>query len=229
VRKTPVGEKAAPAPAAAPAPVPISEYISVPPGLSTFVTLPLFTQTMQKIKDQSKAISVSISCDEKTSKVSVLITASTVETKTIARKLIEEELTKSLKNKLQKPRKVIDEDDASDTHAPSSVASPTKMKAVPPTKLKTALPEKSKPAEAVLAAKVKAVDEVASKQSALSSSSATQIKVTEKGRGKTDGLSALLQAMKQLPDSEVKAHHIASSTRFFTSLYHLTSLKYCVY
>jgi DNA-binding FrmR family transcriptional regulator len=229
VRKIPVGEKAAPAPASAPAPVPITEYISVPPGLSTFVTLPLFAQTMQKIKDQSKAISVSVSYDEKTSKVSVVITASTVETKTIARKLIEEELTKSLKNKLQKPRKVIDEDDTSDTRAPSPVASPTKMKAVPPTKMKTALPEKSKPAEALLAAKVKAVDEVASKQSALSSSSATQIKVTEKGRGKTDGLSALLQAMKQLPDSEVKAHYIAIFNVFSTPLYHSTSLEYCVH
>jgi hypothetical protein len=200
VRKTPVAENVAPAPV--PAPVLITEHISVPPGLYTYVALPSFTQVLQKIKDQSKAPSVSVSCDEKTSKVSVVITALTVEAKTLARKLVEEELTKSLKNKLQKPKKAIDEDVASDTLVPSA----TKIKTVPSTKLKTSLPEKSKQAEAPLPAKVKPVEVVPAKQSALSSSSLTKIKLSEKGRGQTDGLSALLQAMKQLPDSEVRAH-----------------------
>ena len=210
VRKTPVAEKSDPAPA--PVPVLLTEQIPVPTGLSTFVTLPLFTQIMQKVKDISRVTSISISSDERTSKVSIVISALTAEAKSLARELVEEELSKSLimlasKNKLQKQKKVIDDDDASDTAVPTPVTSPPKIKPVPPTKPKTPLPEKSKPTVVPSAAKVVADVEAPAKQSALSTTSATKPKASEKGRGKTDGLSALLQAMKQLPDTEVNTHH----------------------
>lgn len=230
VRKTPVAEKTVPASV----PVPTTEHIQVPLGLSTFVTLPLFATVMQKVKEQSNATSVSVSCDEKSSKISITITASTVEAKTLARKLVEEELSKSLviqtsKNKLQKQKKTSDEDDASDSPDPIPVPSPVKTKTLPPTKVKPTLPEKSKPVEVLPVVKDRAIDEVSVRQSAVSSSSVTQLKASDKGKGKTDGLSALLQAMKQLPDSEVNTLITAIYIVFSTLSYHLKPLKYGVY
>lgn len=149
---------------------------------------------MQKVKEQSKATSIFVSCEERTSKVIVVVTAMTVEAKSLARKLVEEEMSKSLailvtKNKLQKQKKPSEEDEALDTPIPS----PTKMKS------KTASPEASRAAVAPPAGPGRGPGGANATQLALSSSSATQQKVIEKGKAKTDGMSVLLRAIKDLP------------------------------
>lgn len=94
-----ISPTAAPTPTPTPTPAPsslFSDSVIVPDALSTFVTKSYFTAVLKKVRDQSSATSIYLSTTDDVSAVSILITAATLESATLARRLVGKQLEQSL-------------------------------------------------------------------------------------------------------------------------------------